>query len=695
MWAQLPIRPVSAVTTIPASGQAEELRLWAGSALAALLVHLAVAALLFVRIPSQPRLSPLAGSPVALDVELASPPSSRAPAASVALGSALPSRQPQSLSKRLALRAASELQVLTEVQPLVQEAAPPPSDTPVPAAAGTSGLTPELSPLTAPTPMALAQPHGQLDVPQSPEQQWLDEVKSQLQRYRQYPRSAVKKLQQDTVTLKFSVNRAGRVTYVRVDSVHHYRALEQEARRMLREAGTLPAPSAQVPVDKLLVNVPVDFYLTAATPSPAPCAAAAGPGPAPAAATATLQQMSAYRERLKRYVAAAGKELNCLQAPQAAALASRDTLSRRLHTLVDNFNTEARMVEAKVQAQAVQAQQAHQRQLQVDAAQVYADCAPPVAPQAPGSLNASSAESYRRNLLGYQSAVRAYVACIREAQSAATAPGRGLAIDQRARIDQTAVQLGDAAILPFNRLASGFNGQLPRLRRALAAQTQQNLAEALVRASRIFPNSTWDVAAPLPADECFSIARAGQTYQAQLCQSTYVTNDIASLGTKAPQPALVGPANSSLGPEAKAFADAYASVLSTGAQSGMPGDATLAEATTQEHIAALHGYPGSGPHQGDMTAPILGIEVAPSAQAGQNTEMQVHTTYYSVSELQVDGRHISLTISRTSDEQAGREDLSAEHFDLVLSPDNQTLQGYCWTGEQRRQCALTRHLASN
>jgi len=57
----------------------EQVRLWAGSALGALVVHLVPAALLVIFIRWSPRLPALAGSPAALDVELASMPSAASP----------------------------------------------------------------------------------------------------------------------------------------------------------------------------------------------------------------------------------------------------------------------------------------------------------------------------------------------------------------------------------------------------------------------------------------------------------------------------------------------------------------------------------------------------------------------------------------------------------------------------------------
>ena len=108
-----------------------------------------------------------------------------------------------------------------------------------------------------------------------------------------------------------------------------------------------------------------------------------------------------------------------------------------------------------------------------------------------------------------------------------------------------------------------------------------------------------------------------------------------------------------------------------------------------------HGQQLSG---GEGDQPIVGIAVAPQAGVqiqSASSSRALQTTSYSISELQVAGRHVSLTISGRSDNPAGGVDFSAMHFDLVLSPDNQTLHGYCLTqapggGQERRQCTLGR-----
>ncbi|HEX4051831.1 MAG TPA: TonB family protein [Steroidobacteraceae bacterium] len=678
------------MNAIAARWESEQVRLWTGSALAALLVHLVPAVLLVLYIDWSPRPPALAGSPAALDVELASMPATGSPAASS------PGQGPSQSQTRQAAATRPQLATVNPVRPLAQmHSIPQPDTAPSNAApvadAGATGTPVETPDLAAPK---APDPNMQL---------WEDEIVARLASHKNYPSSALQQMQQDTVTLQFSVDQSGRVTNSRVDSTQHYPALEQEVQQMLQLAGSMPIPPSQI-VGRV-VSVPVQFSLdfmpnvlctgsrcptgrdadskpkAVAPPPPtlAGCTAAPSPGPAPSGSTATLEQMRAYRESLNQYLAAAGNQLACLsQVREVSTLTLRDTLTRQLHSRVDEFNTEARAFEAKAQAQERQAQQTRQRQGQAFAAQVYAPCTPPPVARPPGTISAGGAQAFRRQLVAYQSAVRSYVACLQKADVAAAAPDRGLGSDQREQLAQTAVQLGDAAIQSFNQVAGGFNAQVPHLQQqALAAQAQQNLAEALVRATAIFPDSSWSVPAPLPADECVRIARSGQTYLAQLCNPTYATtvSDLSQqLKNNVNQPNHGG---GDLNQMARVS-------MKADAVSGLP-----AEAFQQEAIAAQHGFAQSN----NTNTPTIGIAVTTQAGfAGQvSTGPAQQTISYSVSELQVNGRRVSMTISRRSDQHGGTDDGSAVHFDLVLSPDNQTLRGYCWTGQQRSACTLARH----
>ncbi len=711
------------MSAITAWFEPERARLWGRSAFAVLLAHLAAITLLFLQIQERPP-PPLAGSPIALDVQLASlPASSPFAASSPRRVPSQPQQQPP--SRRPQLATAAPVRPLAKMQSLAQEVAPAPPNA---AAAANAGATSAPAGLSG------------LGTSNMTEQLWLSEVKARLESFKEYPSSAIAAMQQDTVMLQFSVDRAGKVTSSRIDSAHHYQALEQEAQQMLRLADPLPALPPQLHLEGSVITVPVQFALSfrycngshcqtvsaplanagkgklkampAAAPALTDCVAPATPAPAPAGATATPEQMQAYRERLNQYLVAGGNQLGCLsQVPGAIAADSRKNLAQQLHALVANFNAQAQLFESHAQAQALQARQTRQRQLQALAAQAYGVCKRPTAPRAPGSalttqvrsvprfglvitqevVDQSSAQSYRRELVSYQSAVRTYVACLRQAAVAGSAPERGLGSDQRAQLDQTGAHLGNAAIESFNQLVAGFNAQVPHLhQQALAAQAlaaqAQTLAEVNVRGAAIFPNSTWSVPAPLPANECIYITRFGQTYHAQLCNPTYVTR-ASGLSQILKSKPLAGDSM-----------DVRVQKIEANRIADQMADPAMAKATQQEAIAALHGFPHSECGHPPCGQPILGIAATTEhgVQLQQGTAPPLQTTSYSVSELQIAGRHLSLTIGGKSDNAAGGVDLSTMHFDLVLSPDNQTLHGYCWTqlpggGQQRQDCVLRRH----
>lgn len=642
------------MSALAAPWEIERTRLWTLSALAVLLVHSAAMACLFLH--ASPRLN-IVGSPAALNVELASLPTPAAATPPPPVPSTVQTRAAQ-VAGHAPAQLLRQLRPLADMQPIPQADLRTSSAAPPPSAAETASPPAELPSLTAPVLAALSSPQVPVGAQPNGGQLWLSEVKDQLQRYKQYPLSAVRAHQQDTVRLRFSVDRAGRITNVRIDSSRHYRALEQEVRKMLQMAGSLPPIPLDMPVEKVTWEVPVQFSLITPRPSPTQphCAAPENPGPAPAGATSTLEQMNAYRARLNHYLADSSGELGCLGAA-AATLAARNALTKQLHALVDAFNAQARLFLA--QARALQAQQARRQQAQALAAGAYASCNAPPAPQSPPDrLTAAAAGTYRQRLMAYQESVHSYLACIQAKQLALMAAGPALGADAKAALDHTAVQDSNAAVLQFNQLAEGFNHRLERLREQVATAGGL-LPEALVSAGALFPDSAWNLPAPLPGDECVRITRSGQIYQAQLCRGSYVTR-------------------ASFGP------------MSTGSTDA-PGDATLAAVNQIESIAAEHGVAGD-PRGGK---PILGTAVAPLSRAGQQTFGRQLTTFYSVSGLRVSGRHVAFNVGGTTAGASGpSDDAITVHFDLLLSADGRLLQGYCSTQQRRWQCTLARHAGS-
>ncbi len=593
----------------------DQLRLWSSSALAALAAHLALAMLLFAHWHWH-ELAP-AGSPAGtLDVELTS---LAAPAAPTPTAQRPPKPSP------LQFKPLSEVPALTvQTQPAAEQPARPPT-------APVQTLSPAEPDLTV-----SAAPPGEADVSQNPANLWNAEVRSQLQRHIVYPRRAVRRKEQDSITLLLSIDRAGRVSYYRIDSKHRYVDLEQEVLNALRLAAPFPPPPASVPLDAVL-RLPVSFSLQPAktsTPTTA-CSQPPQPGQGPSGAVATLEQMRSYQQTLNHYVTAIHGYLACLEhgttgAPAGSTVsAAAGSIVAQVNSLVEHFNAQARLFKATAEAQVLKAQQQAARaaaarlaQAQAAAAAAYAACPAPSAharPPAITSLTADEVPAYGRRLIAYDAVVHAYVSCIEQAHRTVLAQaGSGLDAAQRSALDRDAAAAGNAAVAPLNQLIVAFNSQLQGLqqqaratRAALAAFAARSDAQAALIAG------TWDTPAPLPQGECVRIERAGRRYRGSLCGSIYAA-----------------PVSSS-------------------------------------SVADELRFPGA---------------------------RGLHSVSYTLVNLQVAGAHVSFTIERHADgaqspmsADDGNDDWTRANFDLTLSADGKHLTGQCWTQQIHRKCQLPRH----
>ncbi|MGH8207424.1 MAG: energy transducer TonB [Steroidobacteraceae bacterium] len=620
------------MSALAARFELERSRLWGASACVVVLAHLGLAALLLLHFNwRQPA---LAGTADALDVEIASPSALLAgPSTAVAQ-----LQQPARRAPPPQLAAFSTLNPIPQLQPIPQQQEEPQPLSVTPAQTASAMLAAaEASVVPIPdlttVPVATL---GQANVPPSPEQLWLAQVIARLQRYKSYPRSAVKRRRQDTVMLRFTVNHAGHILDSGVDSMRHYRVLENEAKKMLRLAAPLPALPQQLTADQIVVRVPINFALVSSKSSSGGthCVKPADAGPAPAGATATLAQMQAYRRRLNQYIAAARSELDCLGGAGTADLADRDAAMGQVQRLVDRFNVQARAFQAKAAARALQAQRARQAAaaaLLAQATRGYAACTPPTARSA-ATLTGDSAQAYRKQLLGYAAAVRVYLACVNQVQRTSVAQAGGvLTADQLTELGRTATQLANAAVLPFDQLAARFNSQLKRAQKqeALAGARERDIQGIHGAPEVFFPNSTWDTPAPLPAGNCFSIVRVGPTYQARLCKGTYVT---------------------------------------------------------EKFVHGVSQAPGGPP------VSLGTVSVPPDLETAEMQNSHPTTIAYAIGRLRVSAAHLIMTINRKSDAPPGAQDnWDSIHFDLVLSADGRRLVGHCWTAQKRWDCQLPRH----
>lgn len=653
-----------------------DLSLWSTSACAALLMHLTLGALLFVhwewRVPLPAGSS---GAFNALDVDLPSAPAPR-PAATT------------SSAANTASTAPPQLKPLDEMETLTSEPSPALVQ-PARAAASPAQTPPSVSA------EALAPVEGFGEANAAPNSGWLAEVRDQLDRYKQYPASARRRHQQDTVRLQFSVNRAGQVTSFHIDSAHHYKALEQEVRRMLRLAAPFTAPPPDIPVDGLVIDQEVNFRIVSPLSPPlvSLCHRPAGPGPVPAGAASTLEQMRSYRDQLKQYLAATRSYLDCLalasagdspsaaratrrsaaQPPQpdrsaaGSPLTAADTTPEgsaaiaQLDAVVERFNAQAQLFRSAAEARALKAQQqaeqaatARLARARAAAAQAYAACAPPadsIRPRPITAVTADTLPAYRKRLVAYDTAVHAYVSCIDQARGTVLAQsGSGLTGAQRLELEVDAAKVGNAAVEPLNQLIAAFNTKLQSLQKQALAARAQELAQGRGLSQVIFPDSTWSLPSPLPSDECIRITRSARGYEAQLCRSSYPATALAAVGA---------------GTES---ADATSSAMQA------------------ETIAAAHGVAGSGPGQA-----VLGIAVVPSSEASQQSISHPQTIAYSLSRVQVNGGRLALTIQWTSSGSAGEDNFNAIHLELALSQDEQSLRGRCSTQQRHWGCQLSRH----
>lgn len=616
-----------------------ELRLWGTSACTALLAHLIAGTLLFLHwewhAPLPVGSSGTLSGTVAVD--LAAMPAARAPAVPAAGATPGPS--------------VPQLSPLPQMAQITSEF--PAADL-AQSRQAAANLAPAL-PSADSAALAAVTTLGEANAPSAPN--WLAQVRAQLDRYKEYPASARRRHQQDTVSLHFTIDRAGQVTSSRIDSPHHYKALEQAVRRMLQRAAPFAAPPANLPVDALVIDQEVDFKIITPTSPPLSslCARPAEPGPVPAGSTATLQQMRAYRDHLNQYQAATRSYLDCLTLASSsgsppegsAAIARFDVLARAFNAQAQVFTSAAAARALQAQQQAAQAHAARLAQVRAAVARAYGACTAPPPPDQSrplGALSSDALPAYRKRLVAYGSAVRAYVACIDQARRAVLAQsGDGLTGAERIGFEVDAARIGNAAVKPLNQLVAAFNAKLQGLQKQAVTAREQMLAQALVRRTVVFPDSTWGLPSPLPADECIRITRSGQSYVAQLCRSSYAMSN-------------------------------------PGAASA---DAAMANATQAETIAASHGVAGDGPGQA-----ILGIAAAPSAASAQASANQPKLISYAINQLQIVGGRVSLTISWRS---SGSKEESAIHFELALSADARNLRGRCSSELRHWGCQLSRH----
>lgn len=229
---------------------------WGRAVAGALALHLAAASLLLLldhRGPSAP--SPGAGAPV-IDVMMlpAWPEKGHRPARLGAAAATRSARGPALISApprpaALAAAASEPLSAPVKARP------PPPAETKAPPAPAVPAVQAAMAP-RADTPPS---------TPSAAEALWEDDLLARLANLKRYPAAARRAHQQDTVMVRFVIDRTGQVLSAEVVKSKGIAVLDAEARALVRRAAPLPPPPAEVAGDAIQLIVPVQFILRRAT----------------------------------------------------------------------------------------------------------------------------------------------------------------------------------------------------------------------------------------------------------------------------------------------------------------------------------------------------------------------------------------------------------------------------------------------
>ncbi|MBM7344501.1 TonB family protein [Pantoea coffeiphila] len=97
----------------------------------------------------------------------------------------------------------------------------------------------------------------------SAKQSWQSLILAQLQREKRYPGYALRMKQQDTVMVRFTIDRDGNVLETAIEKSKGYATLDRESLQLLERASPLPKPpaSAFTQSDRMELVVPVSFAI--------------------------------------------------------------------------------------------------------------------------------------------------------------------------------------------------------------------------------------------------------------------------------------------------------------------------------------------------------------------------------------------------------------------------------------------------
>lgn len=133
-------------------------------------------------------------------------------------------------------------------QPVQQQVQPVPQALPSPPAP------------PAPTPPA---PAGAPPMPANPaaRENYFGKLLAHLSKHKRYPRAALSMRHQGVVMLRFTLDRAGAVTGIRIERSSGFESLDNEVLQLMERAQPLPGMPEEIPGERLEVVVPIQFFL--------------------------------------------------------------------------------------------------------------------------------------------------------------------------------------------------------------------------------------------------------------------------------------------------------------------------------------------------------------------------------------------------------------------------------------------------
>lgn len=90
---------------------------------------------------------------------------------------------------------------------------------------------------------------------------WQGSLRAHLERHKRYPEVAQFRRQQGVSTIRFVIDRAGRVLTARLERASGHTSLDEEALALLDRAQPLPLPPEEIPGERIELVVPVQFFL--------------------------------------------------------------------------------------------------------------------------------------------------------------------------------------------------------------------------------------------------------------------------------------------------------------------------------------------------------------------------------------------------------------------------------------------------